>query len=100
MIFRFLPALLLLMAATVQMSRAERATISLDGQWQIEDSVDGNTAPSRWTHAVPVPGLAHLATPEFKNVDLFDSSEEIVNQVKSGRLPKSAITSGIARHSA
>lgn len=83
----------------MQTSWAERATISLDGQWQIEDSVDGNATPSQWGHMVPVPGLAHLATPGFKDVDLFDSSEEIVNQVKNGRLPKSAIihTSGISR---
>ncbi len=96
MIFRFLPAFLLLL--TVQTSRAERVTVSLNGQWQIEDSVEGNAVPTQWTHMVPVPGLAHLASPEFKDVDLFDSSEEIVNQVKSGRLPKKAIihSSGIS----
>jgi hypothetical protein len=40
---------------------AQRLTMSLDGEWEIED---GNTAaeiPATFAHVVAVPGLANLA---------------------------------------
>jgi beta-galactosidase len=72
---------------------ADRISISLDGTWEIEDSKDANSIPTTWTHHVPVPGLAHLARPAFERVDEFDSRQLILNRVRDGKLPKSAIVS-------
>src|ERR1035438_5190390 len=71
-----------------------RGTLSLDGEWQIEDSVAPDAMPREWHHRVPVPGLAHLAQPGFPDVDQFDSKEVIVNRVGKGVLPESALVEG------
>jgi beta-galactosidase len=78
---------------------AERVTMSLDGTWQIEESLSPTEIPKTFHHSVPVPGLANLSTPSFLEVDLFDSRELISNWVRSGKLPESARTStaGIPR---
>ncbi|MFN7996444.1 MAG: glycoside hydrolase family 2 TIM barrel-domain containing protein [Bryobacteraceae bacterium] len=72
----------------------ERVTLSLDGSWQIEDSVAPDAIPREWHHSVPVPGLAHLAQPAFPDVDEYDSKEVLVNRVKKGKAPESALTDG------
>ena len=72
----------------------ERVTLSLDGEWQIEDSVAADAMPREWRHRVPVPGLAHLAQPGFADVDQFDSKEVIANRVSKGKLPESARVEG------
>ncbi|HTT63750.1 MAG TPA: glycoside hydrolase family 2 TIM barrel-domain containing protein [Bryobacteraceae bacterium] len=72
----------------------ERVTLSLDGEWQIEDSVAADAMPREWHHRVPVPGLAHLAQPAFADVDQFDSQEVIANRIEKGKLPESARVSG------
>jgi len=76
---------------------AERVTLSLDGEWQIEDSLAADGMPREWHHRVPVPGLAHLAQPGFADVDQFDSKEVISNRVRKGVLPESALveTAGV-----
>jgi len=53
----------------------ERATLSLDGTWDIEDSVSPDRMPTAFRHHVPVPGLAHLSVPAFPDVDQFESYE-------------------------
>lgn len=70
---------------------AERLTISLDGEWDIADSKSADALPSVYGHKVPVPGLAHSATPRFPDVDEFDSREVIQNRVRKGVLPASAL---------
>jgi len=77
----------------------ERTTISLDGDWEIADSVAADALPSAYHHRGPVPGLAHSATPPFPDVDKFDSRELIQNRVSAGLLPKSALaqTAGVSR---
>jgi hypothetical protein len=45
-----------------------RTTISLNGMWQIEDSLDAQPIPISWNHKVAVPGLAHSAEPAFPQV--------------------------------
>ena len=67
-----------------------RATLSLDGKWQIEDSVVATDIPAKFTHTGPVPGMANLAKPPFKDVDLFDSRELISNRIRSKKLAESA----------
>ncbi len=70
---------------------AQRLTVSLDGNWQIADSISAADVPNSFEHTAPVPGLAHSATPAFPHVDEFDSREHIVNLVHNGDLPRSAL---------
>ena len=71
-------------------ARAEVRTLSLDGQWQMADSVAADAVPAEFTHVAPVPGLANLAQPAFKAVDQFDSMEAIARAVRQHELPESA----------
>lgn len=66
-----------------------REIISLNGIWEIEESVGADEIPSQFKHTVPVPGLANLSKPEFKDVDLFDSMELIANRIRQKKLPES-----------
>jgi len=77
----------------------QRVTLSLDGQWDIADSIQGETPPALYTHRAPVPGLAHSAVPGFKDVDEFESRQLIQNRVKRGLSPASAMTAsaGVSR---
>lgn len=95
-------AMLLTLIGLALVSRsaaAGRQTLSLDGQWQIEESVLGEERPQQFKHTVPVPGLANLAKPSFVNVDQFVSQELIANRIRKKRLPESARiqTAGVAR---
>ena len=69
---------------------AQRVVVPLDGDWEIEESVDAARMPQAFTHKAPVPGLANQATPAFSDVDLFDSVESIDKKVRLGMLPASA----------
>lgn len=62
-----------------------RTTISLNGQWDIEDSVGADTMPSEYTHQAPVPGLAHSAMPAFPDVDMYRSRQNLYRLVSEGR---------------
>ncbi len=55
-----------------------RKTISLDGQWQIAQG-DDKTVPkaSEFTRTVPVPGLADMAEPAFKDVGWAEKSKPL-----------------------
>jgi beta-galactosidase len=70
-------------------ANAERVTVSLNGEWQIEDGVDADRMPEVFTHRVPVPGLAHSSTPAFPDVDQFQSKELLLNLTGRGRFSKS-----------
>lgn len=78
---------------------AQRTTLSLDGQWEIADSVESANLPAAWSHKAPVPGLAHSAVPGFKDVDEFESRQLIQNRVARGLAPASALVShaGVSR---
>ena len=78
---------------------AKRITVSLDGQWEIADSVDGDKQPAEYGHKVPVPGLAHSAVPGFADVDQFESRQLIQNRVSRNLAPASAQVSnaGVSR---
>jgi hypothetical protein len=67
-----------------------REIISLDGEWHIQDSVEPEAIPHIFEHTAPVPGLAHLATPPFPEVDEYQTREHIGNKINLGLLPKSA----------
>ena len=52
-----------------------RTSISLNGTWQIEESVSATEIPKAFGHAVVVPGMVNLSNPSFPDVDLFASRE-------------------------
>src|SRR5579871_5469515 len=87
----------LLTFTLLPVTASPRTTISLDGTWDIADSVSAVEMPIAFTHKTPVPGLAHSATPAFAGVDLFDSQEVIANRISKGALPESAMvtTAGV-----
>jgi beta-galactosidase len=62
-----------------------RTTLSLDGQWEIEDSVSADDTPKSYSHKVPVPGLVHSSIPAFPDVDQYQSRELLSNLVRQGR---------------
>ncbi len=64
-----------------------RQTISLDGTWQIEESVEADVIPAQFSHTVPVPGLANLAQPVFEQVDRFYSREQLANRIRAKLSP-------------
>ena len=66
-----------------------RQTLSLAGEWEIDDSISPEQIPGVFRHRVPVPGLAHLATPTFPDVDQFQSRENIRNLISFGEVPES-----------
>lgn len=72
--------LLLVMAAVfdAHASDKERTTLSLNGTWQIAESVSAEERPAAFTHTVPVPGMVNLAKPAFPQVDWFASREYFV----------------------
>ncbi len=65
---------------------AGRITISLDGMWEIDESVQSETIPARFSHRAPVPGLAHLAEPPFPDIDKFDSRELLYRREQLRRM--------------
>ncbi len=69
---------------------AERRTVSLNGDWEVAESVEGVAPPSTFAHRAPVPGLTHSATPPFADVDRFDSAERIDIAIRNKELPESA----------
>ena len=62
-----------------------RTTLSLDGQWDVEDSVSADAMPKAYSHKAPVPGLTHAAVPAFADVDQYQSRELLSNLVRQGR---------------
>src|SRR5215472_15869742 len=54
---------------------AQRVTVPLDGVWSIGESMEPDAVPTTFSHTVPVPGLAHSATPKFPDVDEYHTHE-------------------------
>jgi beta-galactosidase len=81
-------------------SVAQRYVISLNGIWDVEESIDPNDIPRVFTHSGPVPGLANLCKPAFQNVDAFDGIDYLNNSwVKNNikNIPTDTIKTGISR---
>ena len=72
-------------------ANAQRVTVSLNGDWQIDDSRSADIAPLAFTHHVPVPGLVHSATPKFKDVDQFQSKQLLLNLTGRGRFSRAEL---------
>jgi len=81
--------LILLLLASSLASLAARSVVSLNGTWQLGESIDPQP-PQSFAHTVPVPGLAHSASPPLADVDAFDSREFIQTSIREKKLPESA----------
>ena len=84
---------LLSVLLAVPLGAAQRTTLSLDGQWEIADSVAPDPLPQAYSHRAPVPGLAHSAAPGFQDVDRFESRQLLQNRVSRGLAPASTLVS-------
>lgn len=58
-------------------SFGQRTVISLDGKWDIEESLKPDGLPRRFTHTVAVPGMANMSQPAFPDVDKFTTLDVI-----------------------
>ncbi len=65
-----------------------RTTLSLDGQWQVGESLAPDAMPAAFAHTVPVPGLTHSAVPAFPEVDQYQSRELLSNLAQQGLIPR------------
>lgn len=66
-----------------------RITLSLDGSWNIAESVRPDDVPKVYNRTVPVPGLVNLAQPPFPQVDEFEGYELNEARIRSGEIPES-----------
>ncbi len=71
----FIPVCLALSLTTM----AQRETVSLNGIWDIEESISGDKIPAKFNHKVEVPGLVNTSKPSFDGVDKFYSKEYYSN---------------------
>ncbi len=55
----------------------QRSVISLNGTWEIEESISPEGVPRKFTHTVAVPGLVNQSRPGFVNVDKFTTIDVI-----------------------
>lgn len=72
-------------SAEAKPSGSTRTVLSLDGIWQVEDSVAPDQVPRTFAHSVPVPGLAHSASPAFPDVDKYQTRQLLSALVTQGR---------------
>jgi beta-galactosidase len=90
-ISRFI-GLFIVCSCLLTVSYAQRTVISLNGIWDVEDSLGAEEIPTTFRHKVPVPGLVKLSTPSFVDVDRFDSREFLKNAIGKGLRPASEMT--------
>lgn len=67
---------------------AQRTVISLNGEWEIEDSVDPDDIPTAFEHTVRVPGMVNQSTPPFPDVDRFDGLDYLQNGFVRAQIKK------------
>lgn len=60
----------LLIACLIQAQQPGRSTISLNGTWQFDQTINA-FPPAKFTRTIPVPGLVHLAEPKIIDYDKF-----------------------------
>ena len=62
-----------------------RSVVSLNGQWEVGESVAADDMPATFGHTAPVPGLTHSGVPAFSDVDQYQSQQLLSNLVRQGR---------------
>ncbi len=73
------------MVALAADTSQHRSVVSLNGQWEVGESVDADAMPATFGHTAPVPGLTHSAVPAFPDVDQYQSQQLLSNLVRQGR---------------
>jgi hypothetical protein len=58
-------------------SFGQRSVYSLNGQWDIDESIKSDAVPGKYTHKVAVPGLVNQSQPAFADVDKFTTIDVI-----------------------
>jgi len=90
----------LLFIGLYSFSNAQRSVISLNGEWEVEESIKPDEIPRIFTHKGPVPGLANLCEPLFLEVDAYDGIDYLNNSwVKASikNISTDSIEVGISR---
>ena len=77
--------------ACIDLRAAGRQTLSLNGRWEIADGRLPDALPTAFDRTVPVPGLANLAEPPFKDVDAFVSRENMARRITYGLEPEDGL---------
>ncbi len=67
------------MVGFLSSSFGQRKEISLNGEWDVEESELSEDIPKQFTHRGPVPGMANLCKPAFRDVDAFDGIDYLNN---------------------
>jgi len=71
--------LIILLTVFSNLLFAQRTIISLNGEWEIEDSVLPEDIPEEFKHTVQVPGMVNQSSPAFQYVDNFDGLDYLQN---------------------
>lgn len=89
----------MLLGAVSLPASPSRITVSLNGTWEVGESVGAEDIPCTYRHTVPVPGLASLATPPFADAGHFDSDFQIASRIRQNLLDPGAMTTarGVSR---
>lgn len=66
----------------------QRTTLSLNGLWDVDESLGPDDEPKLFNHKVPVPGLTHSAFPAFPHVDEYQTRQLLSDFVEFGDLSK------------
>ncbi|HEC62547.1 MAG TPA: hypothetical protein ENI27_09905, partial [bacterium] len=81
-------------AQAAEAANSSRRVVSLDGAWQMAQG-DMNAAPAEFEHQAPVPGLADMAEPPFKDVGVKSPLRQAFWYKRTfrldGRLPAAAL---------
>ena len=72
-------------AARAAKEPQQRTVLSLNGLWEVGESVAADDMPKSFGHTAPVPGLTHSAIPSFPEVDQYQSQQLLSNLVRQGQ---------------
>ncbi len=76
---------------------ALRITLSMDGLWEIADSLEPDARPSTFLNTVFVPGLVRSASPPFAEVDHYETRQWVSAMIHWKRLPASEMIDRLGR---
>lgn len=79
-----------LLPSAAPAQKAHRTTLTLNGLWEVDDSIGPDDRPRAYGHKAPVPGLAHSAVPAFPDVDQYQTRQLLSNLVRQGAYTQAA----------
>lgn len=72
--------LLILLFISIQ-SFAQRTIVSLNGIWEVEESIKPDVFPKKYTHTAAVPGLTDQSKPKFTDIDKFTTIDVLKHPI-------------------